>query len=79
MLKGTLFCGLLLAGCVAGAAERWGALYEPQVFGGMPCRVMKPIDLDLSVAEPARCGPQVSQVTTIFQEFAMLDQRPDLT
>lgn len=24
------------------AAERWQALYEPQVFEGMPCRVMKP-------------------------------------
>ena len=52
MLKGTLFCGLLLAGCVAGAAERWDALYEPQVFEGMPCRVMKPIDLDLSKKYP---------------------------
>ncbi len=48
MLKRIVFLGFLLAGYAASAAERWDALYEPQVFEGMPCRVMKPIDLDSS-------------------------------
>ena len=36
----------LFAGISTYAAERWDALYEPQVFEGMPCRVMKPAEFD---------------------------------
>jgi len=52
MLKQIVFCGLVLVGCAAGAAEQWDAPYEPQVFEEMPCRVMKPIDLDSSKKYP---------------------------
>jgi predicted peptidase len=48
MLKQIVFVGLLLAGYAANAAERWDAPYEPQLFEGMPCRVMKPIGFDSS-------------------------------
>ena len=34
------------------AADRWGALYEPQVFEGMPCRVMKPLAFDSKKSYP---------------------------
>ena len=52
MLRQIVFCGLLLAGCVANAAERWDAPYEPQVFEGMPCRVMKPLGFDSKKSYP---------------------------
>jgi len=52
MLKHITFCGMLLAGCVADAAERWDALYAPQVFDGMPCRVMKPHGFDSEKSYP---------------------------
>jgi hypothetical protein len=35
MLRQIAFCGVLLAGCVADAAEHWDAPYEPQVFDKM--------------------------------------------
>ena len=44
--------GLLLAGYAANAAERWDAPYEPQVFEGMPCRVMKPLGFDSRQSYP---------------------------
>lgn len=34
------------------AAERWDALYAPQVFEGMPCRVMKPWGFDSKKTYP---------------------------
>jgi predicted peptidase len=46
MLKWIAFCGVLLTGYAANAAERWDAPYEPQVFEGMPCRVMHPLEFD---------------------------------
>ncbi len=46
MLKQIVFIGLLLAGFATSAAERWDAPYKPQVFEGMPCRVMKPLGFD---------------------------------
>jgi len=46
MLKRIAFCGLLLPGCVADAAEEWVALYEPLALKEMPCRVMKPMQFD---------------------------------
>jgi hypothetical protein len=46
MLKTIVVTGRFLAGCSANAAERWDALYEPQVFEGMPCPVMKPLGFD---------------------------------
>ena len=46
MLKRIVLLGLLFAECVFGAANDWKALYEPQVFNGMPCRVMKPINFN---------------------------------
>ena len=52
MLKRIVFGGVLLMACVAGAAERWDAPYERQVFEGMPCRVMKPIDFDSAQRYP---------------------------
>ena len=52
MLRQIVFCGLLLAGCVANAAERWDAPYESQVFEGMPCRVMKPLGFDSKKSYP---------------------------
>jgi len=52
MMKHIVILNVLLSGCVAGAAERWDALYEPQVFEGMPCRVMKPIGFDSSKKYP---------------------------
>jgi len=52
MLKSIVSCGVLLSCCVAEAVERWDALYVPQVFEGMPCRVMKPIDFDFGKKYP---------------------------
>ncbi len=52
MLKHITFCGMLLAGCIASATERWDALYEPLVFEGMPCRVMKPLWFDSENSYP---------------------------
>ena len=52
MLKHITFCGMLLAGCIASATERWDALYEPLVFEGMPCRVMKPLWFDSKNSYP---------------------------
>ncbi len=52
MLKELTFCGMLLAGSIASAAERWSELYEPQVFDGMPCRVMKPPGFDAAKKYP---------------------------
>ena len=52
MLKHITFCGMLLAGCIASATERWDALYEPLVFEGMPCRVMKPLWFDSETSYP---------------------------
>jgi predicted peptidase len=37
---------LLFSGIATGAAQHLNALYEPQVFEGMPCRVMKPLKFD---------------------------------
>ncbi len=34
------------------AAERWQTVYEPQVFEGMPCRVMKPFGFDSDKSYP---------------------------
>ena len=34
------------------AAERWIDLYEPQVFDGMPCRVMKPLGFESTKKYP---------------------------
>ncbi len=36
----------------ANAVERWDAPYEPQVFEGMPCRVMKPLGFDAQKSYP---------------------------
>lgn len=33
-------------------AERWDSLYEPRVFDGMPCRVMKPLAFDPATRYP---------------------------
>ncbi len=52
MLKRIVFLGLLLAGNAASAAERLDALYEPRVFEGMPCRVMKPLEFDSKKSYP---------------------------
>lgn len=52
MLKRIVFCGLLLAGCVADAAEEWVALYEPLELKEMPCRVMKPMQFDSNKRYP---------------------------
>jgi predicted peptidase len=52
MLKQIVFVGLLSAGYAANAAERWDAPYEPQVFEGMPCRVMKPLGFDSRQSYP---------------------------
>jgi predicted peptidase len=52
MLKHIIVMGLLLAGHVAGAAERWDTVYEPQVFEGMPFRVMKPLGFDAKRSYP---------------------------
>ncbi len=52
MLRWIAFCGLLLAGNAVNAAERWDAPYEPQVFEGMPCRVMKPLAFDSKQSYP---------------------------
>ena len=52
MLTHMVCCGVLLSACVAGAGQRWDAPYEPQVFDGMPCRVMKPIDFDAGQQYP---------------------------
>ena len=52
MLKRIICLGLLLAGNPASAAERWDASYEPEVFEGMPCRVMKPLGFDSKKSYP---------------------------
>jgi predicted peptidase len=44
--------GFLLAAGIANAAERWDAAYEPQVFEGMPFRVMKPLEFDSKKSYP---------------------------
>jgi hypothetical protein len=51
MLKWLACVALLLVGESTnaqerGTAERWKSLYEPQVFEGMPCRVMTPLGFD---------------------------------
>lgn len=43
---------LLLAGTASSTAERWQELYEPRVFDGMPCRVMKPLQTDSKKSYP---------------------------
>ena len=45
----TLF---IAAASTAHAADRWDSLYQPQVFEGLPSRVMKPIDFDSSQSYP---------------------------
>ena len=52
MFRPIALAGLLLLSCPANASERWDALYEPQVFEGMPCRVMKPLGLDSKKSYP---------------------------
>ena len=52
MLKQIVFWGLVLAGCVANAAEEWVALYEPLALKEMPCRVMKPMRFDSNKQYP---------------------------
>lgn len=52
LLKRIVFLGLLVAGCAAGAPERWNASYEPRVFEGMPFRVMKPLGFDSKKSYP---------------------------
>ena len=42
---------MLLSGAAA-AAERWQDLYEPEVFEGMPVRVMKPLGFDSKKTYP---------------------------
>jgi predicted peptidase len=47
------FClAFFLTASAANTAERWDAPYEPQVFEGLPCRVMKPIDFDSKQTYP---------------------------
>lgn len=48
----TIAVGLLLAGCALGAPGSLNTLYVPQVFEGMPCRVMKPINFDAAKTYP---------------------------
>jgi predicted peptidase len=52
MLNWLACIGLLLAGESASAQERLNSLYEPQVFEGMPCRVMKPLGFDAKQSYP---------------------------
>lgn len=42
----------MLAGESAIGQERLNALYEPQEFEGMPCRVMKPLEFDAKQSYP---------------------------
>lgn len=44
--------GVLLTGGIVNSAERWDAVYEPQVFEGIPCRVMKPMEIDAEKRYP---------------------------
>ncbi len=37
---------------LARAQQRWSTLYEPQVFDGLPCRVMKPLEFDSEKSYP---------------------------
>jgi predicted peptidase len=52
MLNWLACIGLLLAGDSANAQERLNSLYEPQLFEGMPCRVMKPLGFDAKQSYP---------------------------
>ena len=52
MLNWLACIGLLLAGESARTQERLNSLYEPQVFEGMPCRVMKPLGFDAKQSCP---------------------------
>lgn len=52
MLKRIILFGLLAAGVSASAAERWASEYIPQVFEGLPFRVMKPLGFDAKKSYP---------------------------
>jgi predicted peptidase len=56
VLKKSVVVGLVFSSCLsasaANAAQRWDAPYEPQVFEGMPCRVMKPLEFDSKKSYP---------------------------
>jgi len=45
-MKRIIILGFLLVGYGFAAAEDWRTLYEPQVFEGLPVRIMKPIHFD---------------------------------
>ena len=48
-----LCMAVLMSGLGAAHAQgRWDNLYEPQVFEGMPCRVMKPLAFDAGNSYP---------------------------
>ena len=51
MLAVTFILGFVFSATL-NAAERWVDLYEPQVFDGMPCRVMKPFGFDSTKKYP---------------------------
>ena len=46
MLKRVVVFVVLFAGCASGAMKDLYALHEPQVFEGLPVRVMRPINFD---------------------------------
>jgi predicted peptidase len=52
MLKWIVYVALIFVGHSANAQERWDALYEPQVFEGMPYRVMKPLEFNSTKSYP---------------------------
>jgi len=52
MLKRMVLFGVLSAGCALGAMKDLYALYEPQVFEGLPVRVMRPIHFDAAKKYP---------------------------
>jgi len=52
MLRLIFATTILLAGGSVNSAERWDAPYEPLMFEGMPCRVMKPLGIDAQMKYP---------------------------
>ncbi|MGI9470393.1 MAG: prolyl oligopeptidase family serine peptidase, partial [Rubripirellula sp.] len=52
MLRLLTCAALTLAVNLGYAQERWNQLYKPQVFEGMPCRVMKPLGFDATQSYP---------------------------
>ena len=41
-----IYLTCLFGGFELRAQDRWDTVYEPQVFEGLPCRVMKPLGFD---------------------------------